>query len=185
MLGEKYVGRTRLSVLKVAAGQCFRLQLLRDEPLGYIVHWIGRAGYLCCGENCPACLAATGARWVGLMPCRLLGHDGSRRTVLLEFTGEAWARLDGLLRLEEPIERVGCVIEITRARARTGLVAVPVPEASVSRVPQLHDSILVDALATLFGLGRCLPTMNAEDWSLCVQESVQAKLQRALAMSNN
>ena len=100
MIGEKYDSRTRLAVLKVRAGQRFRVLLLREEPLGLIVHWLGTCSVLCPGVDCPACMASTGARWVGVLPCRLHGEDGSRRTVLVEFSGDSWARLGGLLRLE-------------------------------------------------------------------------------------
>lgn len=182
MIGEKYECRTRLKVWKVRAGQRFRVQLMRDEPLGHIVHWLGKCSVLCPGERCPACMAGVGARWVGVMPCRLHGADGLVGTVLVEFSGDAWARTAGLLRAEGFMDNCGVVLELSRGRSRTGLVADPdcLP-SEVVRV-EMADWVLLDAIATLYGLPRCLEGWTSERWSEEVCEQAQGRVQRALAV---
>jgi len=180
MIGERYEQRTRLAVLKVRVGTGFRVSLLRGEPLGHIVHWLGKGSFLCPGVRCPACLASTGARWVGLMPCRLHGADGSRRTVLVEFSGDAWARLAGLLRFEGVDCGVGVEVELSRKSMRGGLIAEGVLCGEAEKVRPLADWVLVDALATLYGLPRCLEGWGPEEWTERVREVVVGKLERAL-----
>jgi hypothetical protein len=182
MIGERYEQRTRLAVLKVRVGQKFRVELLRHEALGHIVHWLGKCSVLCPGSDCPACLAATGARWVGVMPCRVLGYDGSKRVMLVEFSGDAWARLAGLLRAEGREDACGCVVELTRGRSRGGLVADPVEFGEEAVTKGMPDSVLLDALATLYGLPRCMPSWDGERWTEEVRGHAVARVVRALEM---
>lgn len=180
MIGEKFEQRTRLGVLKVRAGQRFRVELLRHEALGHIVHWLGKCSVLCPGQECPACIAATGARWVGVMPCRLLGADGSKRVVLVEFSGDAWARLQGLLRMEGRESALGAVVTLTRASSRRGLVGDPVRTEEEGSTRAMPDSVLLDALATLYGLPRCLPDWDADRWTEHVRLHAVNRVKRAL-----
>lgn len=182
MIGEKYEQRTRLGVLKVRSGEKYRVILLRDEALGHIVHWLGKCSVLCPGVGCPACLAAIGARWIGVMPCRLLGADGSRRPVLVEFSGESWAMLAGLLRMEGREAALGAVCVLTRRRSRGGLIATPVPEAEEESVRAVPDGVLLDAMATLYGLPRCMPEWDTQKWTDVVRMHAVARVKRVMGM---
>jgi len=181
MLGEKYESRTRLKVWKVRAGQRFTVRLMRHEPLGHIVHWLGKCSVLCAGVECGACLAGVGARWVGTMPCRLLCSDGTGRTVLVEFSGDAWARTGGLLHAEGHTDNRGVIVELTRGRSRSGLVGDPCGEPGSESVVEMADWVLIDALATLYGLPRCLEGWTAERWTTEVREAVHGRVRRGLA----
>lgn len=181
MVGEKFEKRTRLGVLKVSAGQRFRVQFLRDEALGFIVHWLGSTSYLCCGEKCPACFASLGGRWVGAIPCRLLAAAGSCRTVLLEFSGDSWERVAGLCRLEQFLGLQHGMWEVSRARSRSGLICDPVLPFEVDTLRIMPDWMLLDAIATLYGLPRCVEGMSVDEWEALVKPHARAKLDRAVS----
>jgi len=187
MIGEQYEQKTRLAVLKVRPGERHRVVLLREEALGYIVHWIDKAGskgrgvsLLCPGLDCPACMAGLGARWVGLMPCRLLGGSGSRRPVLVEFSGEAWAALKGLLAMEGLKQNTGSVVELTRGGSRRGLRAEPVAGEEEEATRAIPDHVLLDAMATLYGLSRCLEGWSVDEWTEKVRPLVLSRVRTAL-----
>lgn len=180
MVGEKFEKRTRLAVFKVGPGQRFRVEFLRLEALGFIVHWLGAASYLCCGEKCPACFASLGGRWVGVMPSRLLSASNSPRVGLLEFSGDSWARCTGIAGFEGMFGVRDCHWEISRERSRSGLVADPIEPREACKTRIMPDWMLLDSLATLYGLPRCVESMSVEDWEAMVKPHASAKLQRAV-----
>jgi len=181
MIGEKYVERTRIKVLKVRAGEVFEVVARRAEPLGYVSHWVGRENHMCVGEECPACMASLGARWVGVLPVSLQTGEDLRGPFLLELTGPSWARADGLLRLEGARSAVGIRFRVSRRRARSGLVVDPTSEDAVPRVKALEDWVVLDALATLFHLPRCLEGESAEAWTHKASWPARCRLEAAIA----
>lgn len=180
MVGEKFESRTRIAVLKVAGGQMFRVLLLRHEPLGHIVHWLDGKSLLCPGFGCPACVSSLGARWVGTMPVRLLSPDGKNRTMLVEFSGDAWARTAGLLRLEGVAENVGYCCNLSRRQARSGLLCDPVVEFTQGKLAPMPDWMLLDALATLHGLPSCPQNNTLAQWEEDAFPVAMAKVKRAV-----
>ena len=126
MIGEKFEARTSLAVTKVPVGGTLLVRAVRSEPLGVVTHWLGAASFMCPGAECPACLEAIGARWVGVLPVRVQCDGVDRRVSLLELSGGAWARCDGLLRAEGRRDALGVVFEVRRAKKRSGLVLEPV-----------------------------------------------------------
>lgn len=181
MVGERYEKRTRIKVLKVRAGDVFEVVGRRSEPLGYVSHWLGRENYMCAGTGCPACRAALGGRWVGALPVALVHGAELRGPFLLELTGPAWARTDGLLRLEGVGGAVGVCFRVARRRARSGLLVDPFAEEVLAGVKSLADWVLLDALATLFHLPRCLEGESAKEWSERASLPARCRLEAAIA----
>jgi hypothetical protein len=180
MIGERYERRTRLRVLKVKGGMVLDLVARRSEPLGHITHWVGRANYMCPGEGCPACMAAIGGRWVGVLPVRVLCGEVLRPTQLLELTGSAWARLDGLLRMDGQRELIGTRLHVSRRRDRDAILLDPDVDGDRFNVKVFPDWALLDALATLYHLPRCLEGWDAATWSEAAKEKAFARLEVAV-----
>lgn len=180
MIGERYEDRTRLKVVKIKGGMTCEFVSRREEPLGFITHWVAGGNYMCPGEECPACKVALGGRWVGVLPIRVLQADTLRPTQLLEFTGSSWARLLGLARMDGGGSFVGRVCQASRRRDRSALLCEPAGESDYRKVTPLPEWVLLDAIATLYGLPRCLEDMTAESWTEAARSRAMQRLVTAV-----
>lgn len=180
MIGEQYERRTRLKVLKVRGGEVYEVAARRNEPLGFITHWVGRANYMCPGERCPACMDAIGARWVGMLPVVHLQGGTRAKTVLLELTGSAWTRLDGLLRMDGGTALIGVPLRVQRRKNREALILDPSLDVEREKIREFPDWALLDAIGTLYHLPRCLEDWDAATWTAAARDVACSKLQSAL-----
>lgn len=168
MLGERPTSRTKLPVVKVRAGQTMACVIACDEVVCCQVHWLGTRSYMCPGVDCPACFAGVGAKFLGFVAIRFVCRPtGQLELGLLELTGPAYEKLDGLRMLEGASTLFQLPIEFARKSKRSSLSVnlwdggAVLPKV-IKLVPEWY---VLDGVATLFGLPMCRPDMTGADWS--------------------
>lgn len=138
-----------LPLLRCGAGGTVKMVLMAPAPLSFGVHWVNRS-YVCVGDGCPLCEHQRPriANWILAKPM-----IGSKFGLLglLEMSGVAWERLAGLLKMEGVQTPLGAYIEVSRKRANSPLICVPLCEPSVNLVP-LDQERTLDALVVLLKL---------------------------------
>jgi len=125
MIQDAPTKRPKLAVVKVRGGQGCDLVICCRGVLGLSTHWVDGRSYVCPGEDCPACSQCWPDRWAGFLVVRVLGPK-SRAPQLLELSGSAWDRLNGLLKMEGYSGVEGLVIHAERRKAKSPLVMDPV-----------------------------------------------------------
>lgn len=181
MFGETPSTRTRLPILKVGAGQSVPAIALREEPLGFFLHWMGTRAYMCAGKGCPACNADVGAKWQGVLPVFVTPPQGGRKYIgLIEMSTTAFDRLKGLTKMEHVDSLVGIPVEISRKRCKSPIVVEPKERSPSLEVRRLTEQTLRDALATIYGLPSCLPDMEVENWEVDASRAAARLLANAL-----
>lgn len=188
MIGEMPSTRSKLTILKVKGGMRVEVVLLSAEPLGFNVHWLGTRSYMCPGVDCPACFAAVGSRWAGMQPVRWFNEKHRDGYVgVLEFTGGTYERLAGLQKMLGLQTLLGVPCRVTRSRDRAVLRVEPTIEDQdgVRDVKAFPQWLLLDAMATLYGLPSCPDGLAKSEWeTLAVPRAAQmirVALPRALA----
>ncbi len=172
MFTDQHVCRTKLPILKVQPNSTMEVVALRQRPLGLDTHWIGSRSFLCPERDCLACARGIGSRWVALLPVKVISNGRPAAVVcLLEFSTGSFDRLFGLMRMESCDSLCGYKLRLERRSKRSGLIAEPLFEADQIETPAFPDWLLVDAIATLYGLPSCIEGTSADDWSEHVNES--------------
>lgn len=181
MFGETPTTRTRIPILKVGAGQSAPAIALREEPLGFFTHWLGRRSYMCAGNGCPACSEDVGAKWNGVLPVFVTPPQGGRRYIaMIELSTTAYDRLRGLMRMEHLDDLVGVPCEISRKRSKSPLCVEFTQGRTDIEARRLTEQTLRDAVATIYGLPSCLPDMDIENWETDASRAAARLLSNAL-----
>lgn len=151
-----------LPLLRCGAGGSVSIVLLAPTPLSFGVHWVDRS-YVCVGDGCALCEHQRPriANWILAKPM-----IGSKFGLLglLEMSGVAWERLAGLLKMEGFQSPLGAFIEVTRKRANSPLVCVPLDRDPV-KVVALDQERTLDALVVLLKLPPRLPLETLLAWA--------------------
>lgn len=167
MIGEMPTTRTKLPIMKVRAGVTMQVVIAAEEPVGVYTHWLGARSYICPGVDCPACYAAIGAKWLGLLPVKHAPpHAEASSLFVLELSSVPYERLAGLQRLEGLSSLYDQPIEVRRRTKRSPLVIEPIeksplPDTLKRPVPRW---LVLDGLATVYGLPPCRDAMTPEEW---------------------
>jgi hypothetical protein len=79
-------------------------------------------------------------------------------------------------------DAVGVTFQVTRGRQRGGVVMEPVEEAGREVTRALPDHVLLDAMATLYGLPRCVVGMGSEEWTTAARPRAHELVLRAMKL---
>lgn len=177
MIGEMPRTRTKMPILKIKGGMSVKVLPLVKEPIGFHSHWLGTRSFMCPGVNCPACFAAVGTRWVGFLPVRWFNElGGDSHVSVLELTAGSYERLEGLRKMMGHGSLLSMLCDVSRARNRSVLVLEPMDadqECERATKP-FPEWLLLDAIATLYGLPACADGSSRSDWEkLAVPRAIQ------------
>lgn len=167
MLGEMPTTRTKLQVVKIAAGGKMRISVVSEKPVTCHVHWIGDRSYMCPGIDCQACFGGVGARWHGFLAVRW--EVQGRRIAplgLLELTESSYERLMGICKMFDLPHLFGLQVELTRRSKKSMIRAEPTEgqdDDVLVRTPFPHW-MLMDAVATLYSLPPCQNDGEVSSW---------------------
>lgn len=183
MIGEMPSKRTKMPLLKVRGGMQIEIVSLCREPLGFHSHWLGTRSYMCPGIDCPACFAAVGTRWVGFMPVSYkVGQEETARVGVLELTAGAYDAMAGLTRMLGLKNLFGVRFSASRRSKRASLRVEPLD--SVDSVPikvqEFPEHLLLDAMATLYGLPSCPDELDRASWEALAIPKATAMIRQAL-----
>lgn len=162
MLGQEVGTRTKLEVVKVRAGQACEGVFVCSWVCGFWTHWVVDRSLMCCGDRCPACLAAVGGRWTGLLAVRVSFAE-SRRVCWVEVSASAWDRFAGICAMEGVKVLTGHPVRFERRRAKSPLVVDLLSGPGVE-VKEMPDWRLRDGLATLYGLPGTREGESVDEW---------------------
>lgn len=167
MIGEQPSARTKITLVKIKGGMTCELVCLGEEPLGFRVHWLSTRSFMCPGVDCVACYAGLGSRWVGMMPVRWSSRQSEGVHVgILEGTASTFERSAGLLRMHGYDSHLGvrCIASRTRDRGCLRLEPFEPDEEGWREVKEFPAWLLLDAMATLYGLPSCPEGLDRGDW---------------------
>lgn len=182
MVGEKLTrSRMRMRLLKVQTGTAVECAVVGAELASLRLHWIGGRSYVCPGGDCPACMEVA-SRWAGFVPVLVsMGPGSPKGVLLLEVTESAWARFDGLCRLEQDRELFGMRIAVMRRRVKEPLCIDPLGRADLGERKPIALSTCYDALATLYGLTSVREGETVGEWSSRAESGARHALELAIA----
>ncbi len=188
MIGEMPSSRTKITIVKVKGGMRVEVVCLAERPLGFFVHWLATRSFMCPGIDCPACFAAVGNRWVGMLPVRYsVPHSEDTHVGVLELTAGTMERLRGLCQMEGIDTLAGLSCVATRRADRSSLLLEPARDGLVSAELKkvFPEWLLLDAMATLYALPSCPKGMTRSEWEVTAipkaKQLVRVALPRAVA----
>lgn len=181
MVGEMPTrSRMRMRLLKVQSGSAVECTIVGSELASLRLHWIGGRSYVCPSGDCPACVEVA-SRWSGFCPVLVAMGPGSPKGVcLLEVTEAAWARFDGLCRMEQLRELFGLQVVVMRRRPKEPLCIDPLHRAELGERKPVSVSMCYDALATLYGLPAFREGEAVGDWSARAESAARHAMQLAM-----
>ena len=186
MIGERPSLRTKLPVVKVKPGGSLEVVIVSEEPMTFHAHWLGDRSYMCPGVDCPACFAGVGARWHGFVCVRWsLPHGSARPMGLLELTETAYNRLDGLRRMFDLGNLYGLGAVLERRTKKSPMRAEPLDDVkrAVDGGKPVPFWVLIDAVATLYGLPACPGGEFVDGWERAAVPRASQLIRSALPLA--
>jgi|DewCreStandDraft_4_1066084.scaffolds.fasta_scaffold24190_3 hypothetical protein len=173
--------RVLMKLLKVHPGVTLEVTFVSDELASLRLHWLLGRSYVCPSGDCPACFEC-GSRWTGFVPVMVSVPQGKGPGIcLLEVTESAWARFDGLCRLEGERQLFGLRAQVLRRRRKEPLVIDPVGRTEMCGREPVGPLTLYAALATLYGLPWPAEGETVADWADRVRPAAVRQVEMALA----
>lgn len=174
--GGSDASRFSLPLLKVQPGQCIEFELASTEPLSIGVHWCDRS-LVCVGDGCPLCDYSQCRSAVFAVVTQMVnGKPG--REALLEMSASAYARLDGLLRMEGVRWAPTLLCQATRRKRNSPLVVEPRatgPRAIGSGSPPIRT---LRAVCVLMKLAQPQAAESPSEWMLRMRPTFLAHAKR-------
>lgn len=167
MIGEMPTSRTRLAVFKIRGKQSVCCTFRSAEVASFSLHWLGRRSFICPGLDCPADEQSVGSRWSAFAAADFSFGDPERREFgLLEFTESAYERLRFMRQAEQRPDFVGlrCVASRRRDKAPLRFDLPDEGPSYVAATKSLAKMVLIDAVATLYGLPVISPGEELASW---------------------